>query len=70
MDYSICNMYSSFECYKVVFTQVLGSSMAQQNMKNNIIKYLQMFKQTFLKMGWCTIVYSWDTRNGLNSLSL
>ncbi len=34
MDYSICNMYSSFECYKVVFTQVLGSSMAQQNMKN------------------------------------
>ncbi len=34
MEFSICNMYSSFECYKVVFTQVLGSSMAQQNMEN------------------------------------
>jgi len=34
MEFSICNMYSSFECYKFVFTQVLGSSMAQQNMEN------------------------------------
>lgn len=34
MDYLICNMYSFSKCYKVVFTQVLGSSMAQKNMEN------------------------------------
>ncbi len=34
MECSICNMYSSSECYKVAFTLVLGSSMAQQNMEN------------------------------------
>jgi hypothetical protein len=27
-------MYSSFECYKVVFTHVLGSLVVQQNMEN------------------------------------
>ncbi len=34
MDYLICNMYSSSKCYKVVFTWVLSSLMAQQNMEN------------------------------------
>jgi len=34
MECSICNMYSSSKCYKVMFTQVLGFSIAQQNMEN------------------------------------
>ncbi len=48
MDCSICNMYSSSECYKVVFTKGLGSSMVQQNMENKELNQISAKAKTNL----------------------
>jgi hypothetical protein len=41
-------MYSSSECYKLVFTKGLGSSMVQQNMENKELNQISAKAKTNL----------------------